>query len=351
MLAAGNADGKLSLYDSRDFTGSVFITDCGSELSCIDWHPFLPYWISVGLDNGGIQIWDLRYNSKIPPVKMDGHMGNVNDLTWSNANCELLLSVGSDGTIRFWTLKDDPAHHELFSKKLDHEQVCLNRSISGVNCYQGISSNSNLYEFELNPSYLENFAPHEYHDADIDLFQVESYLYSRDMLKTYEKIAQVAKNTVNEVEFEKLEEIVDLCVPPKVLNLDWKIGIFNIDYRFDELKTRMSSIPNSPSLKPGKKSRETSLATKCGYLEFYVDLETYSYHFPPNFTLFIDIPMEIKALLKTVTLKVKLNEWCNENKYLEIITIERQIVSAVRSDYSALGTDLLLVIFFNFRKS
>jgi WD40 repeat protein len=99
LIAVGDINGQISLYDLRDGESTVREFDCQSNqvTSLVSYQNFS--FLASGSINNSIYLFSLADGEKIDELK--GHTGSVRSI------CEVddqLISGSDDGTIKFWKI-------------------------------------------------------------------------------------------------------------------------------------------------------------------------------------------------------------------------------------------------------
>ena len=103
----------VSIYDNYIYIWDIRSNKCINKINnianncnyntSIDYNPNKPYHIINSLNNGTIQIWDLRYQKK--PLKLlYNHTDNCNIVKYNRFHDQLLLSCGNDSIINLWKI-------------------------------------------------------------------------------------------------------------------------------------------------------------------------------------------------------------------------------------------------------
>ncbi|KAI8912774.1 hypothetical protein EDD86DRAFT_245639 [Gorgonomyces haynaldii] len=110
LLALAGMDGRVSVLDTRQLgnSSSVWSVEKSHEgmVNCVQFNPFVPYWIATGGSDGVVKIWDIRFlNGHVG--RIDGHYASIQSLAWSNTHAEVISTVSGDRTWKSWAL--DPS--------------------------------------------------------------------------------------------------------------------------------------------------------------------------------------------------------------------------------------------------
>ena len=102
---------------SFDATNPDVVLDHNSCIICVKCHPIQPAIVAGGSFNGEIIVWDLTLKTEqvlaMSSISEYGHKEPILDLDWlyDSPNAEwLLVTVGADGRILFWSLKNKLSH-------------------------------------------------------------------------------------------------------------------------------------------------------------------------------------------------------------------------------------------------
>lgn len=113
LIACGDNDKKLSIIDTRvppsEKNGIVWSVDKSHDRPVRDakFNPYIPYWLASAGEDSIVNIWDIRASYKAPVAKIDGLLGMVTSVTWSNIRPENIGTTSSDGVMRYWTLSPE----------------------------------------------------------------------------------------------------------------------------------------------------------------------------------------------------------------------------------------------------
>src|SRR5262249_31538872 len=106
-LASSGDDGNVCLWEASDGTLLGKLQGHSGRVMSVDWSPDGTRLASAGegKDGGELFVWDME-NQKASPYgelvqTLKGHPDSVFTLAWSPTG-EVLVSGGSDGTIRWW---------------------------------------------------------------------------------------------------------------------------------------------------------------------------------------------------------------------------------------------------------
>ncbi|RCH83393.1 hypothetical protein CU098_004740, partial [Rhizopus stolonifer] len=109
LIVCGGYDRKLVIIDTRTSDGVAWSVDKAHDRPIQDakFNPFIPYWLASAGEDSVVNIWDIRATQHSPVAKVDGNVGTVNSITWSNVRPENIGTATSDGFMRFWTLSPE----------------------------------------------------------------------------------------------------------------------------------------------------------------------------------------------------------------------------------------------------
>ena len=113
IVVAARDDGDVAVYSSEDLKELRLISAHDDIVSCVAIDPHHEnQFASCGWD-GSIYLWD--WNNANPQKQTPlqsyilAHHGHVNELTFSLTNAHVLSSVGQDGFLRVWDLREKSA--------------------------------------------------------------------------------------------------------------------------------------------------------------------------------------------------------------------------------------------------
>lgn len=293
LIACGSSQGDCKVLDQRVFCKSndFFVWSgtghCG-KVDQIAWNPFVPYWIATAGDDALISIWDLRFNSKSPMLKLSRHTGSITDLHWSMSHCDMLFSAGLDCSLRCWSLRSDPFDHHLFDCQFDDEISDILPSSKSVNTYFAAKSWGGIEKISINNDFLECLVEHRFMEEDESIPRsIESRIYLRDLESAYSFLIDFArKSGTNPSNYEKLSQLTALTEPFILDQSCWEIKSFNVLERINDILSSQeeeSLARQRLDKKQDLSVEERQIGLKCACIEFYQDVEKFSQSLPPNF--------------------------------------------------------------------
>ena len=113
ILLAARDDGDVAVYSSEDLKELHLISAHDDIVSCVVDNPHHEHQFATCGWDGSIHVWD--WNNANPQKQTPlqsyilGHHGHVNELSFSLTNAHVLSSVGQDGFLRVWDLREKSA--------------------------------------------------------------------------------------------------------------------------------------------------------------------------------------------------------------------------------------------------
>ncbi|KAI8378268.1 WD40-repeat-containing domain protein [Choanephora cucurbitarum] len=109
LVVSGGYDRKLFVIDSRIKEKEVWSVDQAHDRPIQDaqFNPFIPYWLASAGEDSVVNLWDMRASQHSPVAKIDGNIGSVNSIAWSNVRPENIGTTSSDGFMRYWSLSPE----------------------------------------------------------------------------------------------------------------------------------------------------------------------------------------------------------------------------------------------------
>lgn len=126
IIASKTVMGDINVYNLNDLTAgktnkATVKTEkkpslilCGHELEgwALCWNKVKNSYLASGSDDTIICLWDIQsklYNSEMklhPIIKFRGHEKSVQDISWNPSNENIMVSVGDDGLIMMWDIRE-----------------------------------------------------------------------------------------------------------------------------------------------------------------------------------------------------------------------------------------------------
>lgn len=108
LLATGSDDGKIGIWDSRQWRQQVTIdtaaqVDADNEVKRVAFSPN-GQWLAAACSSGKVLVYDIDNNGK-EICQLGGHTDCVFDVTWGVdpvTNKKLLVSASHDATCNYW---------------------------------------------------------------------------------------------------------------------------------------------------------------------------------------------------------------------------------------------------------
>ncbi|KAH8739582.1 WD40 repeat protein [Cryptosporidium ryanae] len=177
IIASKTTTGNVNLYDLKSMLeGKVnkfpVVTDrkptlvlSGHDLEgwALNWNEINESYLASGSDDMMICVWDFNSgeyngNSSIEPlVKFKGHKKSVQDLAWHPSNENLLISVGDDGLIMMWDIRESRTPCYFTNNSTDNlnnnnqNNSSSKKKIIGYSCFKHSNSTNSLNSVEFNP--------------------------------------------------------------------------------------------------------------------------------------------------------------------------------------------------------
>ncbi|SCU94943.1 LANO_0E08746g1_1 [Lachancea nothofagi CBS 11611] len=104
LLCSADSDGRVNLWDIRDFTQPVKSWNHGGPVSTLQWNPhFATVVATAGQEDGLVKLWDLAQPEEHQLIfTHGGHMLGVNDISWDHHDAWMMCSVANDNSIQLW---------------------------------------------------------------------------------------------------------------------------------------------------------------------------------------------------------------------------------------------------------
>ncbi|EFA86679.1 hypothetical protein PPL_00481 [Heterostelium album PN500] len=257
----------------------------------IAWHPFVPYWLATGNDNGVIDLWDLRSINK-PVVSVFAHYGALSQLQWCPTHSELLVSAGYDHTFKMWNMAMEP-HYNLFEKHQDAPFVHAGFfSNDGYNNYACTQNGQVIYS-NISPKFMNPM------------------IHTKDFSAGLEKAIVLANKHSRQDSVEKAHTLLMLCFQQSIE-----------DSLSDVIK----------SSKP--KTDMTAIFKK--------DMETYSYFTPPSYYEKFGTQLSSNLMTKIKELKINLDIQRHiKNSSSELVEIEHEILFTLKEDHLSIRMETI----------
>ncbi|KAI8364104.1 hypothetical protein BD560DRAFT_403639 [Blakeslea trispora] len=109
LVASGGYDRTLFVVDSRIKDQPVWSVNQAHDRPIQDaqFNPFIPYWLASAGEDSIVNIWDMRASRHCPVAKIDGNIGSIHSIAWSNVRPENIGTTSSDGWMRYWSLSPE----------------------------------------------------------------------------------------------------------------------------------------------------------------------------------------------------------------------------------------------------
>ncbi|KAJ1610548.1 putative histone deacetylase subunit [Cryptosporidium canis] len=177
IIASKTVVGDINIYNLNSLVvekteKSTTITEkkpslilCGHEQEgwALCWNKIKSNYLASGSDDTIICLWDIQgklFNSEMkldPIVKFRGHEKSVQDLSWSPSNENIMVSVGDDGLIMMWDIRESAKPCTIVKTFNENSfgigSACQNFKQSvGYSCIGHCNTNINsLNTIEFNP--------------------------------------------------------------------------------------------------------------------------------------------------------------------------------------------------------
>jgi len=102
QLLSCSQDGTVKLWDTRQVTTAQATFLCNDEVRFVDCNPRNGYSFLTALEQGNLQLWDMRSPGKPERVYKSAHQGVVMNVRWHTDNKDFFASGGRDGAIKIW---------------------------------------------------------------------------------------------------------------------------------------------------------------------------------------------------------------------------------------------------------
>lgn len=105
LLLSGSEDGTCRIWDLNRLPKSTITIECKSEVKDAQFSTHSPqFHLVAALENGDVQIWDMR-NTSIPHTLIQGaHRGHVLATKWNPINKNFIATGGRDGILKVWNI-------------------------------------------------------------------------------------------------------------------------------------------------------------------------------------------------------------------------------------------------------
>ncbi|KAK9174385.1 Histone-binding protein RBBP4/WD40 repeat containing protein [Cryptosporidium meleagridis] len=177
IIASKTVVGDVNIYDLNSLVDEKMVKGtvktennpsiilCGHELEgwALSWNKTKESYLASGSDDNVICLWDIQskpnnYETKLKPIlKFIGHEKSVQDISWNPSNENIMISVGDDGLIMIWDIRESAS--PCYVTKTFKEYCCDNTRINfnfknsvGYSCISHCNTNINsLNTIEFNP--------------------------------------------------------------------------------------------------------------------------------------------------------------------------------------------------------
>ncbi|OII74635.1 WD40 repeat histone deacetylase subunit [Cryptosporidium ubiquitum] len=177
IIASKTVAGDVNIYDLNSLIDKKMVEGtiktektpslilCGHELEgwALSWNKINESYLASGSDDTVICLWDIQSrpnNSerKLNPIlKFRGHEKSVQDISWNPSNENIMISVGDDGLIMMWDIRESASPYCIATtmKEIYSDNSRINTGFKksvGYSCIGHCSANINsLNTIEFNP--------------------------------------------------------------------------------------------------------------------------------------------------------------------------------------------------------
>lgn len=313
-------NGSLTLVDARQNANNVIdLFKKTNNSRMIKWNPLVPYWIATSCSEE-LRIFDVRYNSAIPVMKIDH--ANISDICWSPTNSDLILATSLDRRTNLWSLTRPPEESRLRMSINRFELGSICPSNKEKHLFYGLDDSGSLIKIGIDSDYLKTMAP-ELAD-NLEYKEIQDAIYSSDYATFKGNLERIALKEAEVANFEKLKEIVmmTMSIP--------KSNITNFDCRL------VSGLKMDLEMREFKNILEESTRT----------------NFKQPFN--VEQTEEIQGFIDGLRLKIRLTELIRTDDFEALSKLMNLIINAFISNFNFLDQDdavkLMVLILKNDRR-
>ncbi|EFC49551.1 predicted protein [Naegleria gruberi] len=305
LILIGGVSKAVKLIDTRSMgiaNANIQFSHCDA-ITDVQWSPLLPYWFASCSTDGLIYVWDQRYAAE--PIKiLEGHNNVVKKISWSRSHVEVLASGGVDHSVKLWSLRTEPHHVLTTLDKGFFSDSILGLSFSNVTPNQlfANSASGELLAISVGSQVLDPLVQHRFFeegsessgkkDSEKDNIEnVETNIFHRNLTQAFSDVEQIATKLKNQNKLEKALKLLELC---------------------------------KPKINTGTEKANTNPKAR-----FKKELEDYSYHIPPNFSL-AKKPDEKR--IDDLILNCKILRFVQRKEFSEIVSLESKLLELLKSD-------------------